>query len=259
MSYVAFHSYPITWYANTVSGSDGATEPTQAGYNISITTGSSPGNISSTYFEGGTNGALTSISASTATTEVQQRDAAELASGASPVSTNPIGSLTASSVTGPVEISGSVNVSLGAGQTPIIQLVKNSPAYAWLPIVIPANAQDMTFNFQFSGLSSGDWLSVGIGSTSLFALEDQFAGDGQLDTSTPVDVSTWAGQDVNLFLGLIPADSNNNGGSVTVSDIAFQGVPEPSAWMLIGVGLIGLPRLRKMLRHRTADLQSRGA
>jgi pimeloyl-ACP methyl ester carboxylesterase len=242
MSYVAFHSYPISWYANTV---DNSGAPSQVGYNISITTGSSPGNISNLYYEGATNETVTSISGSAASAIVAERDAAELASGASPVDTTPVGSLTAALVTGTIEISGSVNVSLGAGQTPVIQLVKYAPAYAWLPIAIPTDAKDMQFNFEFSNLSSGDWLSLGIGSTSLFALQDEFAVDGQQDTSTPIDVSQWAGQDVNLFLGLIPADGDNDGGSVTVSDISFQGVPEPSTWMLLTASMIGLTLLRR--------------
>lgn len=246
LGYIAFHGYPMDWYKPTVSGTTigGLSAPANAGFGISIINNPSiltTGSFAGTYFESGTNGSLRQIDALTDDLLIGARRADELA-GLGIYSD--IGTVTADSITAAVQTAGHANVTLGLGLGVAVQLIKHSPSYVWLPITIPAGAQTMLADFQFSNLSSGDWLSIGVNNTPLFQLEDQFAGDNQ-DTTTPLDVSQWAGQNVELFLGLNNVDDNNAGGSITVSDIHFQGVPEPSTWALISIGISALALKRK--------------
>jgi probable HAF family extracellular repeat protein len=243
MNYGDFHGYPVSWYQPTISGTTvgGSGAPSNAGFSISVINDPSvltTGSFAGTYYEGGTDGSVHQIDALTANTLVGIRRADELTE---------ISQLTATIVNAAVQTEGHVNVSLGAGLGVAVQLIKHSPSYAWLPITIPAGAETMLADFQFSNLSSGDWLSIGINNTQLFALEDQFAGDGQQDTTTALDVSQWAGQNVELFLGLNNVDDNDAGGSITVSNVRFEGVPEPSTWALVFVGT-GALALKRRLR-----------
>lgn len=253
MNYVDFHGYPVTWYQPTVSGTtvNGSTAPTTAGFNISIIKSPSiltTGTFAGTYYEGGTDGSVHQINAVTAAAMVLSRRVDELVAGVSVV-----GQVTADGITAAVQTEGHVIVSLGEGLNVAVQLIKHSPSYAWLPITIPTDAQTMLLDFKFDNLSDGDWLSIGISDTLLFALEAQFAGNGQLDTTTPLDVSQWAGQSVELFLGLNNVDDLNAGGSITVDNIRFESVPEPSTWTLIIVG-IGALALKRKMRNRTTAL-----
>jgi pimeloyl-ACP methyl ester carboxylesterase len=101
----------------------------------------------------------------------------------------------------------------------------SSPSQAWIPIEIPANAQDLSFNFSMTGVDPADYLAAGINNTQLFAIEGAYIPDSTLESSGLLDVSAWAGQDVDLFVGDSGIASN---GTMDVQDIQFYEVPEPS-------------------------------
>jgi probable HAF family extracellular repeat protein len=110
-------------------------------------------------------------------------------------------------------------------------------SYAWIPLAIPADEQYLSMDFTFHDLSSGDFLSIGINDTPLFQLEDEFVVDGVAENTGLIDVSQWAGQSVQLFLGLNAADDLNDGGTITVDNMSFESIPEPATGLAIAVGL----------------------
>lgn len=106
----------------------------------------------------------------------------------------------------------------------------------------------MSFDYQMNGLSPDDFLSVGINDNLLFEIESQFIADGVVTNTGELDVSQWAGQDAQLFLGLNTADDNNIGGTIIVDDISFQTVPEPSS-LCLAVAAIVLIACRRRRRN----------
>jgi len=126
-----------------------------------------------------------------------------------------------------------------------VLLEENSPAYAWLPLSVPDNAEYFSFDFLFSGLGDDDFLTVGIDDTLVFAMEGEFIDPDSLYNSGLIDVSAWAGQEVEVFLGY-----NSDGvksGTITIEDPRFlTTVPEPASVFLFACGVLmaGLPRGR---------------
>lgn len=107
-------------------------------------------------------------------------------------------------------------------------LTSTSSSYAWMPITIPSDAKYLAMDFTFHNLSGADLLSVGINDSPLFQLESQYAIDGVAQSTGLLDISSWAGQNVELFLGLAAADDNNAGGTLTLGNISFISIPEPT-------------------------------
>jgi probable HAF family extracellular repeat protein len=124
-----------------------------------------------------------------------------------------------------------------------------SSGYSWTEIAIPTNATTMSFDFTLTGLSPGDSLVAGLDDNLLTAIESGSVADGVTTSSGMIDVSEWAGQDAELFLGLITADNDNLGGTATVDNIMFSTTPEPGAglFLLATCSIFGLRRRRS--RH----------
>jgi pimeloyl-ACP methyl ester carboxylesterase len=256
-----FHGYPTDWYRPTISGTTlgGLPAPSNAGFNISIL--KSPlivTNGTNTYYEGATDGSVNQITSAEAGMLICSRDLDILdpdgyVSGVETVSADLVNS--------GIQITGHAVVSLGKGMVVGVNAIKDKligslaesddifdfsdtvpnssvPAYVWIPVTIPANAQTMTFSFAFNNLSPGDYLTAGIGTTQLFALESKYVPNGITETSPPVNVSQWAGQNVELFIGLNTVDANNIGGSVTVNNITF-GLTSPLSTIVSGLSVTG--------------------
>ena len=101
----------------------------------------------------------------------------------------------------------------------------NSLACIWIPVQIPTNAAIFAFDFTFNGEPVNDLLSASIGGTNVFALEARFMPTNTALNSGPIDVSQWAGQTVELFLGLVGGTSTN--ASVTLDGMRFYNVVAP--------------------------------
>jgi pimeloyl-ACP methyl ester carboxylesterase len=115
-----------------------------------------------------------------------------------------------------------------AGGVAHLSSISSSSSYAWVPFTIPADAQYLSLDFTFHGLSANDLFTVGMNDFSLFQLEDQFAADGVRQNTGLLEVSQWSGKSVQLFLGLVSSDDSNAGGSIELDNITFVSVPEPS-------------------------------
>ena len=101
----------------------------------------------------------------------------------------------------------------------------NYSACVWVPITISNNVAGMSFEFQFQNTLDGDYLVVGINDTNLFNFESSFVTNGAMVTSGIIDVSQWAGQQVELFMGLFGTGSTN--GSVAIQGIHFYAAASP--------------------------------
>jgi len=103
---------------------------------------------------------------------------------------------------------------------------KNTPAMAWVPVLIPANALAMAFDFTVSGDPEQESLVCGIGESNLFSLQAQYIPTNSVSASRLVDVSAWSGQQVELFFGLMGGTSTN--ATLQVDNIRFYSLQAPS-------------------------------
>ena len=101
----------------------------------------------------------------------------------------------------------------------------NSPAYAWLPMTIPTNATSLSFDFMLQGDGAGDSFDVALNSTNVFSLATSLIQTNVTMNSGLIDVSSYAGQNVELFLGIVGGASTNT--ILTVSGIRLYSVMPP--------------------------------
>jgi uncharacterized repeat protein (TIGR03803 family) len=102
----------------------------------------------------------------------------------------------------------------------------NSPAYVWIPVTVPSNALTMSFNFMLQGNGNQDSFQVAMNSNNLMTVETVLFQTNVTMNSGMIDVSQYAGQQAELFFGIVGGTSTN--ASVTVSDIAFYVTLPPS-------------------------------
>jgi pimeloyl-ACP methyl ester carboxylesterase len=157
-----------------------------------------------------------------------------------------------------------VNLSTTGGSSPQIQNLKwgpmggpvpnggsgsaNTPAYAWIPITIPSNTVSMSFDFMLQGNSNNDSFQAALYGTNILSLETSLIQTNVTLNSGLIGVSQYAGQQVELFLGIVGGTSTN--AALTVSNFQFYVTLPPSlqiqlsgtnvvlTWPLSGAGYV---------------------
>jgi pimeloyl-ACP methyl ester carboxylesterase len=112
------------------------------------------------------------------------------------------------------------------GPVPLDGSTSNSPAYVWIPVTVPSNALTMAFDFMFQGDGNQDSFQVALNSNNLMTVETVLIQTNVTMSSGMIDVSQYAGQQAELFFGIVGGTSTN--ASLTVSDIAFYVTLPPS-------------------------------
>ena len=102
----------------------------------------------------------------------------------------------------------------------------NAPACVWIPLAVPSNAVSMSFDFVVQGDGQDDSFAVAVGGTNVLSLAMSLIQTNVNLSSGLIRVSPWAGQTVELFLGIVGGTSTN--ASLTVGGITFYGVVPPS-------------------------------
>lgn len=104
--------------------------------------------------------------------------------------------------------------------------IDTNPPCIWLPITVPSNAAIFSFDFSFQGDPGEDVLSASISGTNVFALEAKYMPTNQNLNSGPIPIELFAGQNVDLFFGLLGGTASN--ASVTVNAMRFYSIEPPS-------------------------------
>jgi pimeloyl-ACP methyl ester carboxylesterase len=99
-------------------------------------------------------------------------------------------------------------------------------AYAWLPLPIPANAVSMSFDFRIEGDWQGDSLAAALNGTNVLLLAASQVETNVTLNSGPIDVTSYAGQTNEFFVGIIGETSTN--ALLTVQNVAFYTAAPPS-------------------------------
>ena len=112
------------------------------------------------------------------------------------------------------------------GPVPMGGSAGNSPAYVWIPVTVPSNALTMAFNFMLQGDGKQDSFQVALNTNNLMTVETVLIQTNVMMNSGMLDVSQFAGQQAELFFGIVGGTSTN--ASVTISDISFYVTLPPS-------------------------------
>ena len=102
----------------------------------------------------------------------------------------------------------------------------NNPAYAWIPLTVPSNTVSMSFNFMLQGNGNNDSFQAALNGTNVLSLETILIQTNVTLNSGLIDVSQYAGTNVELFLGIVGGTSTN--AQLTASDIQFYSSALPS-------------------------------
>ena len=102
----------------------------------------------------------------------------------------------------------------------------NVPAYAWFTVLIPEDAERMSFDFTLSGEAQEDHLTFAINGTNQFNLAARFIPANALQNSGYIDISSLAGKTVEFFLGVTGGTSTN--ASIAVDGLRFYTVAKPT-------------------------------
>ena len=102
----------------------------------------------------------------------------------------------------------------------------NLPAYAWIPLAVPSNVVSMSFDFVLQGDGVSDSFAVALNGTNVFSVATSLIQTNVTFNSGQIDVSQYAGTNVELFLGIVGGTSTN--ANVTASGFRFYSVLPPS-------------------------------
>jgi hypothetical protein len=110
----------------------------------------------------------------------------------------------------------------------------NIPAFAWLPLVVPANAVSLSFDYTIQGDWQSDSLAAAFNGTNVLSLPGNEIETNILFSSGSIDVSAFAGQTNEFFIGIVGGTSTN--AQVTVENLAFSVSLPPSLQAQTGNG-----------------------
>ena len=111
-------------------------------------------------------------------------------------------------------------------QTPAAATTVGQPAYAWMTVHVPANAAFLAFDFTITGQPNADCIVCAINNQNVFNLPAQFAPDNVPSSTDQIDISSLAGQDIELFFGLSGGTSVNC--QLAIDGIRFTTIPLPT-------------------------------
>lgn len=96
----------------------------------------------------------------------------------------------------------------------------NIPAYAWMQLVIPTNAVSMSFDYIIQGDWQSDSLAAAFNGTNVLLIAGNEIQTNVTFSSGSIDVSAFAGQTNEFFIGIVGGTSTN--AQVTVENLAFS-------------------------------------
>lgn len=102
----------------------------------------------------------------------------------------------------------------------------NVPAYAWMQLIVPANAISLSFDYRIQGDWQSDSLAAAFNGTNVLLIAGNMIQTNVTFGSGSIDVSAYAGQTNEFFIGIIGGTSTN--AQLTVENLAFSISSPPS-------------------------------
>ena len=102
----------------------------------------------------------------------------------------------------------------------------NVPAYAWMQLIVPTNAVSMSFNYIIHGDWQSDSLAAAFNGTNVLLIAGNTIQTNVTFSSGSIDVSAFAGQTNEFFIGIVGGTSTN--AQLTVENLTFTIPAAPS-------------------------------
>ena len=102
----------------------------------------------------------------------------------------------------------------------------NIPAYAWMQLFVPTNAVSMSFDYIIQGDWQSDSLAAAINGTDVLLIAGNVIQTNIMFSSGSFDVSAFAGQTNEFFIGIVGGTSTN--AQLTVENLVFSVSLPPS-------------------------------
>jgi hypothetical protein len=102
----------------------------------------------------------------------------------------------------------------------------NVPAYAWMQLIVPTNAVSLSFNYMIQGDWQSDSLAAAFNGTNVLLIAGSTIQTNVTFSSGSIDVSAFAGQTNEFFVGIVGGTSTN--AQLTVDNLAFSTSLPPS-------------------------------
>jgi hypothetical protein len=96
----------------------------------------------------------------------------------------------------------------------------NVPAYAWMQLVVPTNAVSLSFDYIIQGDWQSDSLASAFNGTNVLLIAGNTIQTNVMFSSGSIDVSAFAGQTNEFFIGIVGGTSTN--ALLTVENLAFS-------------------------------------
>lgn len=251
----SFHGYPCTWYNNTIPSPLSAA----MGFRWSFEEGgfAAAPTVGTVYLQpsGGSQSDLVITDWTSASSLLSQRfqgyHAAAWLTGFADVSTlgTADGAVVGQAVWGEVASgvqatinlvthSGGGSLAPSSGPHPLDATPgTNALACAWIPVTVPSNAVLMSFDFALQGDGQQDSFAAALNGTNILSLATSLIQTNVALNSGPIGMSQYAGQQVELFLGIVGGTSTN--ASVAVSNFRFYAMPAPALQaQVLGTSLV---------------------
>jgi hypothetical protein len=101
----------------------------------------------------------------------------------------------------------------------------SQPPYAWMTVRVPPDRAFLAFDFTVTGEPNEYRIVCAINEQNVFNLPAKYAPDGVPSSTDLIDVSAFAGQDIELFFGLAGGTSIN--WEAAIDGIRFIRLPTP--------------------------------
>ncbi len=92
-------------------------------------------------------------------------------------------------------------------------------------MTIPTNTTSLSFDFMLQGDGASDSITAALNGTNVFSLATSLIQTNVTMNSGLIDVSSYAGQNVELFLGIVGGNSTNT--VLTISGIRLYSIASP--------------------------------
>lgn len=100
----------------------------------------------------------------------------------------------------------------------------NNAVYAWIPVSIPSNAAALSFQFEPVSVGTNAYITMAMSNQNYFTMESEFLQDSEWTASGILDISVYAGQQVQMFFSLNTFDGSTPSGQLNVRAIQFYAI-----------------------------------